>query len=88
MEIVPAFEVLESCSLDPRRLKECVRRHEVDVQEVKIRGIDRAPESLRRSLRNPGSPPATLIVGRSTHGPYAALTRRCIATDPIPSDPV
>lgn len=61
-----AFAVIERTSLDPKRMKEMLRRHGIGRLEIKVRGIDLAPETLRARLDLKGDESATLlIVGRS-----------------------
>lgn len=61
-----AFVVVEVSSLDPRRMRQMIRRHRVGRLEIKVRGIDLAPESLRARLDPRGEESATLmVVGRA-----------------------
>ncbi len=69
------FSVMDSTSLDPKRMKEMVRRHGIGRLEIKVRGIDLAPETLRARLDLKGNESATLlIVGRSC----AVLAHRAV----------
>jgi hypothetical protein len=76
--LVTNFEVLEVIPLDSRRLRQMVQTFQLDVHEIKVRGVEKTPEELRRITRMKGAPAATLLVGRGTYGTFAALTKRCL----------
>ena len=46
-----AFAVREVSSMDPKHLRRMIQRHDVGTLEVKVRGVDVAPESLRARLK-------------------------------------
>ena len=80
-ELVPtpyasAFEVLEVLPYQEKQLRRWLHGHEIGRCEIKKRGIDVDPATLRRqlSLRGPGS--CTLILSRTPRGGVALVTRR------------
>lgn len=71
-----AFAVLEVTSLDLRHLRRMIQRHRVGTLEIKVRGADVAPESLRARLKPRGSEPATLLIAGGPGPARAVLARR------------
>ncbi|QEH37080.1 hypothetical protein OJF2_56650 [Aquisphaera giovannonii] len=71
-----AFEVRSVHPMDLKRLKGVVAREGLGPLEIKVRGIDLTPESLRARLRPPGPSPATLIVAGGPGKARAVLARR------------
>jgi hypothetical protein len=57
-----AFEVLEELPVDLKRLRSAVARLGLGPLEIKVRGLDLRPETLRSQLRPPGPNPATLLL--------------------------
>ncbi len=70
------FQIIASLPLDDRKLRARCQELKLDIQEVKVRGVDRTPESLRKGLRRASAPTATLLVGRSSRGGYAVIAQR------------
>ncbi len=64
-----AFGVQEVSSLDLKRLKRLIAKYEIGTLEIKVRGVDIAPETLRARLQPRGTQAATLLV---IGGPGAA----------------
>lgn len=65
-------EWLGAC--DARSLKQSMRRHDVFPARTKVRGVDRDPALLTKQLKDCGSRPVTLWLGRVGNGAYAAWT--------------
>ncbi len=61
-------------SSDERKLRKEMRSRNVHAAVVKIRGVDREPEKLIRTLRDCGERPVTLWMGRVGKKVYAAWT--------------
>jgi hypothetical protein len=80
-----AFAVREVTSLDPKHLRRMIERHDVGTLEIKVRGVDLAPEVLRARLKPRGSEPATLLIVGGP-GPARALLARRVTrgTGPYP----
>jgi hypothetical protein len=73
-----AFAVREVSSLDPRHLRRMLERHDVGTLEIKVRGVDVTPESLRARLKPRGSEPATLLIMGGPGPARAVLARRAL----------
>lgn len=58
------FEVLHRCRLDRKELRRAVRELDGGSLEILVRGVDRDPDVLRRSLAPRGSRPLALVVTR------------------------
>ncbi len=71
-----AFEVLDVLPFDERRLKAWLRERNVGRLEVKKRGVEIEPESLRKKLRVAGEASATLILTPFAERVVAILARR------------
>src|SRR5262249_40057417 len=71
-----AFAVRDVGSMDLKHLRRMIRRHDVGTLEIKVRGIDFAPESLRARLKPRGSEPATLLIVGGPGPARAVLARR------------
>jgi hypothetical protein len=71
-----AFAVREVSSLDRRHLRRMIQRHDVGPLEIKVRGADVTPESLRARLKPRGSEPATLLIVGGPGPARAVLARR------------
>ena len=66
------FEVLDVYPLDLKRLRRLIAKNEIGVLEIKVRGVDIAPETLRRQLGLEGPRSASLLlIGGS--GPVRAV---------------
>jgi hypothetical protein len=74
---VQPFQVLEVSSLDPKQLKRLIVRHEIGTLEIKVRGADIAPETLRRQLDlSSGDRSATLLLVGGSGQARAVLAQR------------
>lgn len=71
-----AFEVVEVLPLDLKRLRRTLAELRVGVLDIKIRGLDLRPESLRRTLKLDGPNSATLILVAGAAGSRAILAHR------------
>jgi hypothetical protein len=71
-----AFEVVEVFPLHVKQLKPALRARNVGVLEIKKRGIDVDPQSLRQSLDLCGDEAATLLLTRVSGRGVALLARR------------
>ncbi len=70
------FEVQSVHRLDLKQLKRLVAEQDLGPMEIKMRGLDLAPETLRTQLRARGSHPATLILAGGAGPAKAILARR------------
>ena len=57
-----AFEIRELLPFDQKQLKAWCREHEIGRLEIKKRGVDLEPETLRKALLTRGDASATLII--------------------------
>lgn len=73
-----AYEVIDVLPYDVKVLRDYLRARHIGVVTIKKRGVDVAPEALRRSLRPSGTAEMTLVVTR--------VSRRAtvLAVRPIP----
>jgi hypothetical protein len=71
-----AFAVREVSSMDPKHLRRMIERHDVGALEIKVRGVDVTPESLRARLKPRGSEPSTLLIVGGEGPVRAVLARR------------
>ncbi|MFM6963664.1 MAG: THUMP-like domain-containing protein [Micrococcales bacterium] len=71
------FEVIDDMAFDRKKLKAYLREREIGVLEIKKRGADITPETLRKELSLHGSNSATLIVTR------IGDTHRAIIAQPL-----
>lgn len=71
-----AFEILEVWPLDRKRLKGEVAKRRLGPLEIKVRGLEIRPESLRAELHPEGPHPATLILAGGRGRSRAILARR------------
>jgi hypothetical protein len=74
-----AFAVREVSSLDLKHLRRMIERHDVGSLEIKVRGVDVTPESLRARLKPRGSEPATMLIVGGPGPARAVLARRAHA---------
>lgn len=58
------FEVIRRCRLDRKELRRELRERDCGSLEILVRGVDRDPDTLRRSLALKGSRPLALVVTR------------------------
>ena len=70
------FEVQSVHRLDVKQLKRLVAEQDLGPVEIKMRGLDLAPETLRTQLRVRGSHPATLILAGGVGAARAILAQR------------
>ncbi len=71
-----AFAVREVSSLDLKHLRRMIERHDVGTLEIKVRGVNITPESLRARLNPRGSESATLLIVGGPGAARAVLARR------------
>ena len=71
------YQVLQVLPMDERRLRAWVRESGVGALEIKVRGLDLDPATLRRRLRPQGSASATLVLTPTVSGARALVVRRC-----------
>jgi hypothetical protein len=57
-----AFQVLDMLPLDLKRLRRLIAKNDIGTLEIKVRGADVAPETLRRQLELCGERTASLLV--------------------------
>ncbi len=70
------FAVQSIHHLDMKQLRRLVVEHDLGPVEIKMRGLDLAPETLRTQLRARGSHPATLILSGGIGHALAILAQR------------
>src|SRR5207237_1321133 len=78
-----AFEVLDVFPLDRKALRRVIHERRLGPLEIKTRGLDLRPESIRGDLRPPGPSPATLLL-MGGDGPARAVLARRGTSDPHP----
>ncbi|MFT3969437.1 MAG: class I SAM-dependent methyltransferase [Micropruina sp.] len=71
-----AFEVLEVLDAGEKTLRAWVRRENVGTLEIKKRGLDIDPATLRRRLKPTGRASATLVLTPTADGVRALVVRR------------
>jgi hypothetical protein len=71
-----AFQVQSVHRLDMKRLRRLIAERDLGPLEVKLKGLDLAPETLRSQLRPKGSRPATLILVGGAGPAWAIVARR------------
>ncbi len=71
-----AFAVSEISSLDLKHMRRMIERHHIGTLEIKVRGVDLAPEALRARLKPRGSESATLLIVGGPGPARAVLARR------------
>lgn len=74
--LLTAFEVVDVVPLDTKRLKTTLQDRRIGSIEIKVRGVDIDPPSLRRRVQPRGSAAATLLIFDSPAGVRAALANR------------
>jgi SAM-dependent methyltransferase len=70
------FEIREILAFDVKRIKALLRERDIGRLEIKKRGVDIDPETLRSRLRVPGDASATLFVTRRGRSITALLANR------------
>lgn len=70
------FRVIDTSSLDSKKLRKMIRSHNIGSLEIKKRGVDLDPEKLRREFKLNGDLSATLILLREGERRLAFLTQR------------
>ena len=74
-----AFHVVDVLPFDLKRLKKRIADHDIGTLEIKVRGVDVDPETLRRGLRLTGSRSGSVLVFGGGNGPVrAVLAQRLI----------
>ena len=68
--------MLDVSSLDLKHLRRMIERHRVGTLEIKVRGVDLAPEALRARLKPRGEESATLLIVGGAGPARAVLARR------------
>jgi hypothetical protein len=76
---VQAFHVLDVCPLDRRQLRRLIAKNQIGTLEIKVRGVDVAPETLRRQLELSGYRSASLLLVGGT-GPVRAILAQRAST--------
>jgi hypothetical protein len=71
-----AFAVREVSTVDLKHLRRMIQRHDVGTLEIKVRGLDVSPESLRARLKPRGDESATLLLIGGSGPSRAVLARR------------
>ncbi|MGH3472352.1 MAG: THUMP-like domain-containing protein [Nocardioidaceae bacterium] len=79
-----AFEVVETLPFKEKALRSALRARDVGPLTIKKRGVDVAPDRLRRRLGLRGHRPATIILTRTT-GSAVALLVQPLARDREPA---
>ncbi len=74
-----AFEVQSVHRLDLKQLRRLVAEQDLGPLEIKIRGLDLAPEHVRTQLRARGTRSGTLILSGGTGPARAIIARRVVA---------
>ncbi len=74
--LVDVFEVQDVLPHDIKVLRAHVRQHGIGTLEIKCRGVDVDPATLRRALRPRGGHSATLILSRTPKGAVAVVAHR------------
>lgn len=70
-----AFRVLEQGPYSEKSLKSVLKRHDVGLLEILIRGLDVDPDALRRRLKPRGSAEASVVLTRIGRAPVAFVCR-------------
>lgn len=77
-----AFAVVEVLPYALKVLRRWLRDHQIGTLEIKKRGLDLDPATVRSRLGLRGPRSATLIVSRTPQGAVAVVSRRVADTDP------
>ncbi|MFX4272305.1 THUMP-like domain-containing protein [Propionibacteriaceae bacterium Y1685] len=70
------FEILEQLPCNEKALRAWVREHQVGTLEIKKRGIDLDPATLRKRLKPAGPNAATLVITPTVDGATVLVVRR------------
>ena len=70
------FEVRQQLPANLKALRKWVRQAEVGVLEIKKRGVDIDPATLRKRLKLQGPNSATIVISRRRRGSIVALVSR------------
>jgi hypothetical protein len=73
-----SFRVLEALPYSERRIAAALKARDVGILEIKKRGIDVAPEALRRRLKLSGNASATVILTRVLGKRMALIAERAV----------
>jgi THUMP domain-like/RNA cap guanine-N2 methyltransferase len=73
-----AFHVLDVLPLDLKRLRRLIAKNEIGTLEIKVRGADVAPETLRREFDLGGARAASLLVIGGSGPVRAVLAQRAV----------
>ena len=76
---IRAFHVLDVSPLDAKQLKRLITKHGIGTLEIKVRGVNVAPETLRRQLDLNGDRSASLLLAGGT-GPVRAILAQRAST--------
>lgn len=74
--LMQSFQVLDVIPFDLRKLRDRLFSLDILVSEIKVRGVDRTPESILQKLIRTGSQRGALLISRNARRVYAALARR------------
>lgn len=72
--MITTARVLEVVGCDDRKLRRCFRARDAYPEVIKVRGADQSPEKLSRRLKDCGSQPLGLWIGRNGKRTFAAIT--------------
>lgn len=78
-----AFHVHDVLPLDLKRLKRALAGRQIGTLEIKVRGADVTPESLRRDLDLRGSQAASLLVFGGTGPVRAVVAKRVTSSEQV-----
>ena len=76
-----AFQVLDVLPLDLKRLRRLIAKNDIGTLEIKVRGADVAPETLRRELDLVGVRAASLLVFGGSGPVRAVLAQRAMPSN-------
>jgi THUMP domain-like/RNA cap guanine-N2 methyltransferase len=71
-----AFGVRDVLPFDLKRLHRYITNHGLGPLEIKIRGVDARPETIRAQLRSPGPNAVTLLIYPATEGTRVVIAQR------------
>lgn len=76
---VACFEILDVLSLKPKLLAQYVAKHRIGQLEIKKRGVEHDPKTIRKQLKLSGDRAATLILTKLRRKRVAIFARRAEA---------
>jgi hypothetical protein len=79
-----AFHVVDVLPFDLKHLRRLIAQREIGMLEIKVRGVDITPETLRRQLNLSGAQSASLLVIGGSKPVRAVLAQRAIAYAGVP----